>query len=233
MTTESARRSLFQSIVRLKAWLPNHIRSLGSWIVGPSRHSNVPPPSPNEPASIRLSTSSLLLNSKDPKSFLLPLPKLNRQIHPHLPSCKPHPLILLHVHPRIIPLEQRAVGPLRAEVCRQLFGEVRVEVVLLGGEGVAEALVQGGPGGCEEGAGGQFAEEGAVEGAEVGHLWWVVGERDVRGFPMIFEKWGVLSFSFRSLFFPFEAGGRKFGRWGFERLEELHGRWFGRALIFW
>ena len=51
-----------------------------------------------------------------PPSILLPRPQFLRQIHPHPPRRQSHLLLLIHRHPRVIPLQQGGVHPLRPHV---------------------------------------------------------------------------------------------------------------------
>jgi hypothetical protein len=104
---------------------------------------------------------------------------LHRQIHAHPPRTQPYPLLLTHPHARIISLNQRQIRPLCLYILRELLRllDLRVRVRRGFGERVADAFLQRrGCGellvGCARGGGasgdGEFAQETAVEGAELG-----------------------------------------------------------------
>ncbi len=88
-----------------------------------------------------------------------------RQIHPHPPRRQPRPLLLIHIHARIISLQQRRVQPLRFYVLDHLVGcedVVEMWVSVLRGrqrssggeESGADAVREARGGGAGRGSGG-------------------------------------------------------------------------------
>lgn len=56
---------------------------------------------------------------------------LNRQIHPHPPRRQPNPLLLIHVHSGVVPLQQRDVHALRAHIPHHLIGMLQTTSVVV------------------------------------------------------------------------------------------------------
>jgi hypothetical protein len=131
-----------------------------------------------------------------PSPSLLPRLILHWQIHPNPPRTQSYPLLLTHSHTRIIPLNQLNIRPLRMCILCELLCllDLRCRVSRRGlHDCVAESLLDGGwrrellvRGACGDGVGGEgeFAEETAVEGADLGGevshfvggrlgIWWV------------------------------------------------------------
>lgn len=77
-------------------------------------------------------------------SILLPRPQTLRQVHPHPSRRQTDLLFFIHRHPRIVPLQQRNVHPLRFHVLYILFGFFDLPWGGLGGDGVADALLNRG-----------------------------------------------------------------------------------------
>src|SRR6266480_3585622 len=65
---------------------------------------------PTNPPPLFAMTSALLAISIPPR----PHPILLRQIHAHLPSRQPHTLFLIHIHPRVVPLQKTNIHSLGA-----------------------------------------------------------------------------------------------------------------------
>jgi len=74
----------------------------------------LPPPFTN-PCSYRQQ------QTPKPSYLLLPLDIINRQIHTHPPRRQPDPLLLIHIHPRIIPFHKSDIHPLRLQIDSQLL----------------------------------------------------------------------------------------------------------------
>lgn len=72
---------------------------------------------PHSPILVRIGSST----PPNPSSLLLPLDIINRQIHTHPPRRQPDPLLLIHIHPRIIPFHESDIHPLRLQIDSQLL----------------------------------------------------------------------------------------------------------------
>jgi len=99
------------------------------------------------------STSHTASSRAATPTAVLPRRPLRRQVHPDPPRREPDPILLEHIHPGVVSLEQRRVRPLRLEVGNVLCDRVgRVRRAQLsgcgfargraGGELCADALVQ-------------------------------------------------------------------------------------------
>lgn len=72
---------------------------------------------PHSPILVRIGSSK----PPSPSSLLLPLDIIDRQIHTHPPRRQPDPLLLIHIHPRIIPFHKSNIHPLRLQIDSQLL----------------------------------------------------------------------------------------------------------------
>lgn len=105
---ERSQKTAMSPCQRLLLWLPFNRVSIFSM--------PLPPPFTN-PRSYRQQQSS----NPNPSSSLPPLDIINRQIHTHPPRRQPDPLLLIHIHPRIIPFHKSNVHPLRLQIDSQLL----------------------------------------------------------------------------------------------------------------
>jgi len=78
-------------------------------------------------------------NSYRGNPLLLPsLHPLNRQLHPHPPRRKPNALFLVHVHARVVPLNERRVKALLLDELQDLLGFLQPRLGRLGLQLVGE-----------------------------------------------------------------------------------------------
>ena len=108
-----------------------------------------------------MTTASLLLL---PSAALHPF---DGQVHAHTSCREAHPLLLVHVHPRVVSFHQRRVHALGLEILRVLLAFLQLRR-LIRGEFAADVLLDGRWVGKEGGGSrGQLTQDAAVERAGV------------------------------------------------------------------